>query len=108
MKSLFYLHRYLVFDPLNVIPYSNLKTKTFHTQAALEEAEAALEQEENKVLRAQLELGNCCFKIGLLLRKVQSHKHIFCLIVFSELCVRSLFIVNEKNILLEIEPWVDN
>merc|ERR1711974_480621 len=34
-----------------------LEAEKLELQAALEEAEATLEQEENKVLRAQLELG---------------------------------------------------
>ena len=34
-----------------------LKVEKEELQAALEEAESALESEENKVLRAQLELG---------------------------------------------------
>merc|ERR1711972_1054790 len=43
-------------------------------QAALEEAEAALEQEENKVLRAQLELGQVRQEID---RKIQEKEEEF-------------------------------
>ena len=39
------------------ILYSMFKVEKEELQAALEEAESALEAEENKVLRAQLELG---------------------------------------------------
>merc|ERR1712241_1576092 len=43
-------------------------------QSALEEAEAALEQEENKVLRAQLELGQVRQEID---RKIQEKEEEF-------------------------------
>ena len=43
-------------------------------QSALEEAEAALEQEENKVLRAQLELGQVRQEID---RRIQEKEEEF-------------------------------
>ena len=61
-------------NPVNVNCYLNLINLKHCTQAALEEAEAALEQEENKVLRAQLELGQVRQEID---RKIQEKEEEF-------------------------------
>ena len=64
----------MVDNPVNVNYYLNLINLKHCTQAALEEAEAALEQEENKVLRAQLELGQVRQEID---RKIQEKEEEF-------------------------------
>ena len=64
----------MVYGPLNLISYLILIRLKHYTQAALEEAEAALEQEENKVLRAQLELGQVRQEMD---RKIQEKEEEF-------------------------------